>query len=91
MSKTFDTMSIHKLILKLIQTNTTNIVIKFIANYIKGQQACTQYNCTLLKLKQLSTEVTLDEVLSPTLFNSNSYEILLPPKDIHITTHIPLT
>ena len=51
-SKVFDAVNIHKLIHKLILTNTPNIIIiKFITNYIKGQQACTQYNGTLSKLK----------------------------------------
>ena len=51
MSKVFDAVNIHKLIHKLTLTNTPNIIIiKFIANYIKGQ-ACTQYNGTLSKLK----------------------------------------
>ena len=36
MSKAFDTVNIHKLIHKLTLTNTPNIIIKFIANYIKG-------------------------------------------------------
>ena len=52
MSKALDAVNIHKLIHKLTLTNTPNIIIiKFIANYIKGQQACTQYNGTLSKLK----------------------------------------
>ena len=52
MSKTFDTVNIHKLTL----TNIPNIIIKFIANYTKGQQACTQYNSTLSKLKRINTK-----------------------------------
>ena len=50
-SKVSDTVNIHKLTHKLTLTNIPNIIIKFIANYIKGQQACTQYNGTLLKRK----------------------------------------
>ena len=50
-SKAFDTVNIHKLIHKLTLTNIPNIIITFIANYIKGQQAYTQYNGTLSKLK----------------------------------------
>ena len=51
MSKALDTVSIHKLIHTLTLTNIPNIIIKFIANYLKGRQACTQYNGTLSKLK----------------------------------------
>ena len=35
MSKAFDTVNIHKIIHKLTLTNIPNIIIKFIANYIK--------------------------------------------------------
>ena len=88
MSKAFDTVNIHKLIHKLTLTNNPNIIIiKFIATYIKGQQACTQYNRTLSKLKQINTGVQQGGVLSPTLFNIYTSDIPLPPKDIQITTY----
>ena len=35
MSKAFDTINIHKLIKKLLQTNIPDTIIKFITNYIK--------------------------------------------------------
>ena len=81
MSKAFDIANIHKLTL----TNIPNI-IKFIANYIKGQQACTQYNSTLSKLKQINTGLQ-GGVFSPTLFNIYTSEIPLPPEDVRITTY----
>ena len=37
MSKTFDTINIYTLIKKLLQTKIPGTIIKFIANYIKGQ------------------------------------------------------
>ena len=43
MSKTFDTINIHTLIRKLLQTNIPGTIIKFIANYIKGRKAYTTY------------------------------------------------
>ena len=43
MSKAFDTMNIHTLIIKLLQTNIPGIIIKFIANYIKGRKVYTTY------------------------------------------------
>ena len=76
MSRVFDTVNIYKLTL----TNTPNIIIKFIANYIKGRQACTQYNGTLSKLKPTNTGVSQNGVLSPTLFNIYTSDILLPQK-----------
>ena len=41
MSKTFDTINIHTLIRKLLQTNIPCTKIKFIANYIKGRKSYT--------------------------------------------------
>ena len=41
MSKAFDTINIHTLIRKLLQTNIPGTIIKFIANYIKGHKAYT--------------------------------------------------
>ena len=83
MSKAFDKVNIHKLTL----TNIPNIIIKFKANYIKGRQACTQYNGTLSKLKRINTGVPQGEVLSPTLFNNYTSDIPLPPKHVQITTY----
>ena len=55
MSKAFDTINIHTLIRKLLQTNIPGTIIKFIANYIKGRKAYTTYithpNNVNLKLK----------------------------------------
>ena len=41
MSKAFETVNIHTLIGKLLQTSTPGTVIKFIASYIKGRKAHT--------------------------------------------------
>ena len=41
MSKAFDTINIHTLIWKLLQTNIPGTIIKFIANYINGRKAYT--------------------------------------------------
>ena len=41
MSKAFETMSIHTLMRKLLQTNITGTIIKLIANYIKGRKTYT--------------------------------------------------
>ena len=43
MSKAFDTINIHTLIRKLLQTNIPDTIIKFIANYIKGRKAYITY------------------------------------------------
>ena len=80
MSKEFDTVNINKLIHKVLLTNIPNIIIKFIANYIKRQQVCTQYNDTLSKLKQINTRVPQGGVLSPILFIIYTTDIPIPPK-----------
>ena len=43
MSKAFDTINIHTLIRKLLQTNIPDTIVNFIANYIKGREAYTTY------------------------------------------------
>ena len=77
MSKAFDTINIHTLIRKLLQTNIPSIIIKFIANYIKGHKAYTTYRNYTSKQRQFKTGVPQGGVLSPTLFNI--YTLDLPP------------
>ena len=43
MSKAFDTINIHTLIKKLLQTKIPSTIIKFTANYIKRRKAYTTY------------------------------------------------
>ena len=67
MSKAFDTMNIHTLIRKLLQTNIPGTIIKFIANYIMGCKAYTTYRNHTSKQRQIKTGVPQGGVLSPTL------------------------
>ena len=77
MSKAFDTINIHTLIRKLLQTNIPGSIIKFIANYIKGRKAYTTYRNYTSKQRQFKTGVPHGGVLSPTLFNTYTHPSLL--------------
>ena len=77
MSKAFDTINIHTLIRKLLQTNIPGTIIKFIANYIKGLKTYTTYRNHTSKQCQFKTGVPRGDILSPTLFNI--YTSDLPP------------
>ena len=87
MRKAFDTLNVNKIIHKRALTNSPNIINKFKANYIKEQKACSQYNATLSKLKRINTGVPQGGVLSPTLFNNYTSDILFSPKNVLITTY----
>ena len=77
MSKAFDTISIHTLIRKLLQTNIPGTIIKFIANYTRRRKAYTTYRNHTSRQWQFKTGVPQGGVLSHTLFNI--YTSDLPP------------
>ena len=95
MSKAFDTINIHTLIRKLLQTNIQGTIIKFIANYIKRRKAYTTYRNHTSKQRQFKTGVPQGGVLSHTLFNiytsdlpppSAPVQVILYADDITITS-----
>ena len=57
MSKAFDTINIHTLIRKLLQTKIPGTIIKFIANYIKGRKAYTTYRNHTSSQRQFKTSI----------------------------------
>ena len=78
MSKAYDTINIHTLIKKLLQTKLPGTIIKFIANYNKGRKTYTPYRNHTSSQRQFKTGVPQGGVLSFTLFNiCTSY--LAPP------------
>ena len=64
MSKAFDTISIHTLIRKLLQTKIPGTIMKFIANYIKGRKAYPTYINHTSSQRQFITGVPQGGVLS---------------------------
>ena len=87
MSKAFDTVNIHTLTKKLLDTQIPPMIIKFIANYIKGRKAFTTYNNKTSTQRQFKTGVPQGGVLSPTLFNIYTSDIPSPPPNINITVY----
>ena len=84
MSKAFDTINIHTLIGKLLQTNIPGTIIKFIANYIKGRKAYTTYRKHTSSQRQFKTGVPQGGVLSPTLFNMYTADIPPPRAPVQV-------
>ena len=87
MSKAFDTINIHTLIRKLLQTNIPGTNIKFIANYIKERKAYTTYINHTSKQRQCKTGVPQGGVLSPTLFNIYTSDLSPPSATVQVMAY----
>ena len=87
MSKAFDTINIHTLIRKLLQTNIPGTIIKFIANYINGRKAYTTYRNHTSKQRQIKTGVPQGGVLSPTLFNIYTSDLPPPSAPVQVMAY----
>ena len=87
MNKAFDTINIHTLIRKLLQTNIPGTIIKFIANYIKGRKAYTTYRDHISKQRQFKTGVPQGGVLSPRLFNICTSDLPPPSASVQVMAY----
>ena len=89
MSKAFDTINIHTLIRKLLQTNIPGTIIKFITNYIKGRKAYTTYrNHTSTSHRQkFKTAIPQGGVLPSTLFNIYTSDLPPPSAPVQVMAY----
>ena len=87
MSKAFDTISLHTLIRKLLQTHIPGTIIKLIANYIKGRKAYITYRNHTSSQPQIKTGVPQGGVVSPTLFNIYTEDIPPPRTPVQAMTY----
>ena len=87
MSKAFDTINIHTLIRKLLQTNIPGTIIKLITNYIKGRKAYTTFRNHTFKQRQFKTDVPQGGVLSPTLFNIYTSDLPPPSAPVQVMAY----
>ena len=87
MSKAFDTINIHTLIRKLLQTNIPGTIIKFIVNYIKGREAYTTYRNHTPRQRQFKTGVPQGGVPSTTLFNIYTSDLSQPSAPVQVMAY----
>ena len=87
MNRAFDTINIHTLIRKLLQTKIPGKINKFIANYIKGRKAYTTYRNHTSSQCQFKTGLPQGGVLSPTLFNIYTADIPPPRAPVQVMVY----
>ena len=86
-SNDFYTINIRTLIRKLLQTKIPCSTIKFIANYMKGRIAFTIYINHTSAQHKFKTGVPQVDVLSPTLFNIYTADILPLGAPVHVMVY----
>ena len=87
MDKYFDTINIHSLIRKLLQTNIPGTIIKFIAYYIKCSKAYTTYRNHTSRQHQFKTGVPQGGILLPTLFNIYTSDLPAPSAPLQVMAY----
>jgi endonuclease/exonuclease/phosphatase family metal-dependent hydrolase len=87
MSKAFDTVNIHTLLQKILNTKIPNKIIKFLSNYLKGREAYTIFQDAKSRKRKLKTGVPQGGVLSPCLFNIYMSDIPRPPDNVQLEVY----
>ena len=87
MSEPFDTINIHTLIRKLLQTKIPGTLIKSITNYIKGYKFYTTYINHTFSQREFKTGIPQGSVLSPTLFNIYTRDIPPPKSPVQVMAY----
>ena len=87
LSKAFDTINIHKLLNKLLNTSIPQHILKFLANYLRGRKAFTTFRNASSKKKTLRTGVPQGSVLSPALFNTYMSDLPQPPPQVQLDSY----
>ena len=82
-----DTINIHTLIRKLLQTKNPSTINTFIANYIKGHIAYTIYINHTSSQRQFKTGVPQGGILLPTLFNIYTADIPPPRAPVQVMAY----
>ena len=87
MSKAFDTINIHTLIRKLLQTKIPETILKFIVNHIKRLKANTTYINHTSSQRQFKTGVPQGSVLPRTLVNIHTADIPPPRAPVQVISY----
>ena len=78
-SKAFETVPCNLLIQKILNTDMHPSVEKWLANFLSGRQAHTEYNGKPSTTRHYTSGVRQGSVLSQTLFNLYTHYITAPP------------
>ena len=87
MSNALDTINIHTLIRKLLQTNIPGTITKVIANYIKGRKSYITYRNHTSSQRQFKTCVPRGGVISPIRFNIYTADIPPPRAPVQVMAY----
>ena len=68
-SKAFDTVPHDRLLRRILQANLSNNMVRWVAAYLGGRQACCQFQSVRSRFRGARVGVPQGSVISPALFN----------------------